>query len=95
MASPAKRLEAVRIVGVLPRFALQRGNVVTLQASGPAALDTTPAIAFEDGAADSGPVPGIQVGVVSAHVLLCDSSFPRGRRGAVVSSALMVARLAA
>ena len=79
MAGPANCLEAVRIVGVLSRIALQRHDVVALQAPGTPALNTTPAVAREDLAAHSGPAVGIQSVVVSAHVLFCGISLLRGR----------------
>ena len=61
MTNPAKRLQSVDVVRVLSRFALQRRHVVTFEPSGPTALNTTPAVALEDGAAYSGPAAGVKV----------------------------------
>ena len=80
MASPAKRLQAIDIERVLPRFALQRRDVVALQATGPAALHTTVAVMLKDGAPDSRPAASIQEGVTLAQVPLFRISSLSGRQ---------------
>lgn len=50
--------------------------MVRFQATGPAALDTTPAVPLEDDAANRLPAGGVQVGVVVAQVLLFPICLP-------------------
>ena len=66
MAGPAKRLQAIDIERVLARLALQRRDVVALQAPGPTALDAPEVVALEDGAADGLPAFAVQGNVVMA-----------------------------
>ena len=70
MAGPAEGLQAVRVIDVLARFALQRCHVVALQPTSLTAHDAAVPIAFEDGAADGGPAASIQEGMMLAHGLL-------------------------
>ena len=67
MAGATKRLQAVRIVGVLVRLALQRPNVIALKPPGPAALDTTVAVALEHAPSGDRPAVRTQVGVTTAQ----------------------------
>ena len=67
MTAAAQCLESVHVERVLPRLALQWRDVVAFQTAGLAALDTAPAVALEDGAADGGPAPGVQADVVAAQ----------------------------
>ena len=75
MAGPAKRLKAVRVVGVLARLALQRRDVIHLKPSGPPALDAPEVVALEDGAAYGCPSAGLKADVVSAQILLARNQF--------------------
>ena len=65
MAGQANCLEIVE----RPRIAatLQRDNVIDFQPTGTTALDTSPAVALQDGPAHGSPAASIQVDVVSAH----------------------------
>ena len=70
MAGPAKRLEAVRVVWVLARLALQRRDVIYLKPTCPPAPHATPAVALEHGATGPRPSAPVYADVVSAHAIL-------------------------
>ena len=69
MAFSAQSLEAVLVVGVLARLALQRRDVVTLKPTGLTTFDAPVSIALEYGASHGGPAAGIQEDVMAAHAL--------------------------
>ena len=66
-------------VGTFPKGRL----VVRFKRTGPAALAASVAVALEDGAAHGGPAAGIQVGVVSAQVLLFRDQFQNRPSGSL------------
>ena len=76
-------LESVHVERVLPRLTLWWRHVVALQPPGPAAYDAAPAVALEDGAADNGPTPGVQVGVAVAQIFCYGISFQEAGLGSV------------
>ena len=78
MAFTAQGLEAVRVEGVLARFALQGVYMIALKPTRPAALATPITVALEDGPADGGPVAGSQADVVLTHLA------PRGMAKSVL-----------
>ena len=51
--------------------------MVAFDPTRPAAPHVTIAVALEDGAADGPPTAGVQVGVVSAQILLFKSNFSK------------------
>ena len=76
MAGPTKRLQPVNVIRVWSGLALQRRDVIALEASGPTALDlhlypsrskTARRTACHRRA--------FKIGVMPAHVLLCDIEF--------------------
>ena len=72
VTSAAKGLKVGRVPGVAATP--HRRDVIALQPTRPAALDTAPAVALKDGASHSGPAAGIQVGVVATQLVLVQTS---------------------
>ena len=88
MATAAKCLEIVERPRIAP--SLQRDNVISFQPTGPAALDTAPAVALEHGAAYCIPAERIQVDVVSAHLFLCEIKSSKRPLGSVRYSPIRI-----
>ena len=77
VALPAKGLAAVWFVGILPGVDMLRHNVIALQPPSTATGAASVAVAAEHGAPGCLPAAAVKVYVIAAHVLICDSDFPR------------------
>ena len=68
MASSAKRLATVRVVGILPGVDMQRDHMIGLKPPGPAAIAAPVAVPAKHGAARSAPACGVERGVAAAQL---------------------------